>query len=243
MAAGALTVVSPAPREIWEEMAHGDPDAVVTQTPAWLDCVCHDGTFRDASRLYEFASGLRVVLPLARRNRLPRLLAIEASWPFDWGVGGSITSGGSLSTEEAVAILDDLATRAVLRASVRINAPVHPVRTGVSRRGFTTAHHTTHVLDLGRWFRPRLAAQVPLQCSPQRAQSGALTNRGQGGSHEPLRVARWRATHANPPHKFATVARVLQEACAVWVASLSGEPVAALIVLRHGDHAKYGLVP
>ncbi|MGH3524413.1 MAG: GNAT family N-acetyltransferase [Mycobacterium sp.] len=262
MAAGALTVVSPAPREIWEEMAHGDPDAVVTQTPAWLDCVCHDGTFRDASRLYEFTSGRKVVLPLARRSWLPQLLAIEASWPFDWGVGGFITSGGSLSTEEAGAILDDLATRAVLRVSVRIHPPVHPVWTGVSQRGFTTVHHTTHVLDLAGGFdhvwRHKFRSNVRRNVRKAERSSIEVKVDHSGRfipifcdlyeqsiirwaqqQHEPLGVARWRATHANPPHKFATVARVFQTACAVWVASLSGEPVAALIVLRHGDHAKY----
>lgn len=256
------TVVSPAPREIWEDMANRDPAAVATQTPAWLDCVCHDGRFSDASRLYEFSNGRKAVLPMARRSRLPRLLTSEASWPFDWGAGGVITSGGPLNAEEVAVIFDDLAIKPALRVSLRINAPAQPVWSGLSRREFTTIHHTTHVLDLRGGFNHlwrhkfrsnvrrnvRKAERSSIEVSVDR--SGRLIPlfcdlyeqsiiRWAEQQHEPLRLARWRIRRANPTHKFATVARVFQTSCAVWIASLSGEPVAALITLRHGEHAKY----
>lgn len=262
MSPSAPTVVSPAPRQVWEDMARGDPHAVVTQTPTWLDCVCHDGTFRDASRLYEFSAGRKVILPMARRSWLPQPLTTEASWPFDWGAGGAISSGGTLRIDEAAAILDDLARRPALRVSVRLNAPVPPVWIGLSQPGFTTTDHTTHVLDLTGGFdhvwqhrfrstvrrNVRKAEKSSVEVDVDRSgrfipvfcdlyeQSIIRWARQQ---HEPLRVARWRAGHANPPRKFTTVARAFQAACAVWVASISGEPVAALIVLRHGEHAKY----
>jgi hypothetical protein len=243
-------------------MAHADPGAVATQTPTWLDCVCNEGTFSDASRLYEFSGGRMAILPMARRSRLSPLLATEASWPFDWGAGGIITSGGSLRPEEVDAIFQDLACRPALRVSVRFNAPVHPSWIGPSRSGFTTIHHTTHILDLSGGFNHvwqqkfrsnvrrnvRKAERSSIEVSVDR--TGRLIPifcdlyeqsiiRWAKQQHEPLHIARWRARRANPPHKFATVARAFQAACAVWVASLSGEPVAALIVLRHGQHAKY----
>lgn len=255
-------VVSPAPREVWKDMARDDSNAVVTQTPTWLDCICHDGTFSDASRLYEFASGRKVLLPMARRSQLPRRVATEASWPFDWGAGGAIMSGGSPSVDEVHSIFDDLARRPALRVSVRFNVPVHPVWTGPSRAGFTTIDHTTHVLDLAGGFNHvwqhrfrsavrrnvRKAERSPIDVKVDR--SGRFIPifcdlyeqsiiRWAEQQHEPLPIARWRARHANPPRKFATVAQEFQAACAVWVASLAGEPVAALIVLQHGENAKY----
>ena len=256
------TVISPAPREVWDDMAQSDPTAVITQTPKWLDCVCHDGTFYDASRLYRFSDGRQAVLPMARRSRLPQMLSTEASWPFDWGAGGVITSGGVLEHQQVGAILDDLANGPALRVSVRVNAPVHPAWIGQSRKGFTTTYYTMHVLDLKGgfnhvWqqkFRPNVRRNVrkaekasievevdrtgrfiPIFCNLYE-QSIVRWAKQQ---NEPLPLARWRARQANPPGKFATVAQVFQAECAVWAAFLSGEPVAALIVLRQGEHAKY----
>ena len=44
-------VVTPAPRAAWRAVHEADPDALVSQTPDWLDCICSVAGFVDASRL------------------------------------------------------------------------------------------------------------------------------------------------------------------------------------------------
>ena len=50
-------VVTPAPREAWQAAYEADPEALVTQSPEWLDCICAVGAYEDASRLYDFGGG------------------------------------------------------------------------------------------------------------------------------------------------------------------------------------------
>ena len=76
-----LSVVSPAPREVWRELLESDPNALITQTPDWLDCICDLGDYEDASRLYHGGDGRKLVLPLVRRRGLPRKLTVSASLP------------------------------------------------------------------------------------------------------------------------------------------------------------------
>ena len=66
------TVVSPAPRSAWRELVAADPQAMPTQSPEWLDALCADGRYVDASRLYRTADGGSALLPLARRAHRPR---------------------------------------------------------------------------------------------------------------------------------------------------------------------------
>ena len=61
------TVVSPAPRSAWRELVAADPQAMPTQSPEWLDALCADGRYVDASRLYRTADGGSALLPLVRR--------------------------------------------------------------------------------------------------------------------------------------------------------------------------------
>jgi hypothetical protein len=73
-----VRVTSPVPPGVWAIVAGADPSTMPFQTPAWRDCVCPGGTWRDASRLYELGNGRRLVLMAARRN-VPGLPAIEAA--------------------------------------------------------------------------------------------------------------------------------------------------------------------
>jgi lipid II:glycine glycyltransferase (peptidoglycan interpeptide bridge formation enzyme) len=57
--------------------------------------------------------------------------------------------------------------------------------------------------------------------------------------HEPERLAQWRARRRDPRRKFALVAERLGPSCRIWLARRAGEPVAAIIVLRHGAHSSY----
>src|SRR4051794_1018905 len=94
-------VFEPAPRAEWEELAAVDSSATLLQTPRWSDCVCADGTFRDASLLFRFAGGHRMVLPLARPARRPSQLSPLGSWPFDWGIGGPVSDRATTPDEVA----------------------------------------------------------------------------------------------------------------------------------------------
>jgi hypothetical protein len=63
--------------------------------------------------------------------------------------------------------------------------------------------------------------------------------RWSGMQHEPLRLTRWRTIRETSPRMLASAARSFGPDFAVWVARSQGEPVAAIIVLRSGGHAKY----
>ena len=63
-----VTITSPAPRTEWRRVLDGDPLAVATQTPEWLDCLCARTGRTDAGRLYELPGGRRGVLPLVART-------------------------------------------------------------------------------------------------------------------------------------------------------------------------------
>lgn len=61
-----LTAVGPAARAAWLEALATDRSALVSQTPAWLDCVCASGRYEDATRAYRASHGRQLILPLAR---------------------------------------------------------------------------------------------------------------------------------------------------------------------------------
>ena len=99
-----VRVVSPAPRAAWREVLHADPTALPSQTPQWTDWLCRTRGYRDASRLYEFAGGRRLLLPLLARGTAGALS--EESMPHGAGYGGPLVAGGRPTPEEARAILE-----------------------------------------------------------------------------------------------------------------------------------------
>jgi hypothetical protein len=88
----AVGVITPAPTEIWEEVAASDPSATPFQWPTWRDCVCSTGIWQDASRLYEFPCGRRVVFMLARRTAWPGRVTVAGSWLERGGAGGALSA-------------------------------------------------------------------------------------------------------------------------------------------------------
>ena len=126
-AAGPVRVTCPAPREVWWRLAEEDGTTLVTQTPSWLDSLCATGPYEDASRLYVFGGGRRIVVPLVRRRGLPGRLTVEDSWPAGWGIGGPLASPGAPDEEEARLVFRDLARRPALRVGVRFGPDADPV--------------------------------------------------------------------------------------------------------------------
>ena len=261
-ASGPVRVTSPAPRAVWRQLASADGNALASQTPTWLDCICATGPYEDASRLYEFEGGRRLVVPLARRRGWPARLVGEDSWPSDWGIGGPLVSPGTPDETEARVVFDDLARRPALRVGVRFGPGADPVWARAAPQSFRAEEHMTQVLDLeggfgtvwDRRFHGRVRRAV------RRAERSAIKVevdrtgrlvpafydlyeqsmvRWARQQHEPLALARWRQTRSFPRQRLEAVSDRFGESCAIYLAWCAGEPAAAIVVLRHGHHAKY----
>lgn len=256
--ASVPTVTSPVSRVVWRSVLGADPAAVVSQSLAWHDAVLADGRYADASVLYEFGSGRRVVLPLARPRWLP---GVVASWPGGWGIGGPITDGGQISPAEAAAILADVARRGPLAAQIQFRHEAGQPWLGAPGR-FQAERLGCHVLDLDGGFgqvwqhRFRGTARTAIRKAErsgleiEAAGSGGLLGvftdlyeksiqRWAAQQHEPLWLSRWRTNRATSVRMMSTVAESFGANCRVWVARSQGVPVAAIIVLASGGYAKY----
>lgn len=265
MASAALSgpivrVTSPAPREAWQEVLSADPDAVITQTPDWLDCICASGPYEDASRLYETRSGRWLVLPMVRRRGLPALLAAEDSLPSGWDTGGLLGPGGP-RTEEVAAVMEDLRRRPVLRTSLRPNPLQAAAWAAASGHGVTAVPRLAHTLSLEGGFdkvwtkrftgNARRAVHkaersgLRVECDT----TGRLLPvfyelyrrsllRWAQQQHEPHQLACWRGCRRHPLVKLQAIARALGERAHLWMAWLGERPVAGILVLI-GANATY----
>jgi hypothetical protein len=255
-----LHVTTPAPREVWQEVLKSNAQALVFQTPAWLDCICALGGYEDASCLYETHGGRRLVLPLVRRKSLPEALTTQASLPLGWGIGG-LVAPGPIEAEDVAAIFADLAGRAVLRTSLRPNPLEAQVWAAARPPGVIALPRLAHVLDLDGGFervwakrfasetrtavRKAERAGLVVECDT----SGKLVpvfydlfhlslDRWARQQREPRPLARWRGRQRDPLRKFQLIAQGLGAACCLWVAWHDGRPAAAILVLQ-GANASY----
>jgi len=255
-----LTAVGAEARGAWKQALAVDSDALVSQTPAWMDCVCGFGRYEDATRAYETEDGHQLVLPLARR-RLPKPVTAVSSMPFGWGTGGLISSRGRASGEDVAAVVDDLAQERsiliVLRPSPMTDRVWGPVMPNEAIR----IRYLSQSVDLtggfsGAWKNFSSAAQRQcrkaerLGVTAERDDSGRLmpvfdalyrtsVDRWARQQHEPRWLAQWRARRRDPSAKFEAVAERLAAACQVWIAWRAGEPLAGVVVLTNGHHATY----
>lgn len=251
-----MRVISPAPRDVWLDVLKSDPTAFVYQTPKGLDALCAELGSEDASRLYEFADGRQLILPLYRRRGVPRWLTVERSPK----VGGLVCSG-PVRPEELEAIFSDLRSRPLLRTIVRPMALFGDTWAAAAPRGVNSVRRVAHVLDLQGGFetvreqrfnrqarraiRKAERAQLDVECD----RSGKLVpvfydllqrsvDRWAEQRHEPRQLARWRAKHRDPLDRFRVMAETLGDACQIWVARVNGQPAAAIVVLQ-GTNAHY----
>lgn len=251
-----MRVVTPAPRDAWREVLESDPTAFVYQTPEGIDAICAGTNLRDASRLYEFDHGRRLILPLYGRRGVPRPLAVERS-----PLVGSLISSGAVRVEELRAIFTDLTARLVFRVSV--------VPTAITGDAWDLAVPDTasrlpkvaHVLELTNDFqtiwedrfnsqarrgvRKAEKARLEVECGrgdallPEFYQLFRLSvDRWAKQRHEPRFLARWRAQRRVPFEKLRRRMATLGDACRIWVARLGGDPAAAIVVLQ-GANAHY----
>lgn len=257
----APTVTSPAPRDAWESALKSDANALVTQSLPWRDALFASGKYRDVSRLYEFRSGRRILLPLAQRRLRPEAAAVVSSWPSPWAVGGPISEDGRVSPAEASAVLSDVARLPAVAAEVKLRHDADQAWLSAAR-GFNAEATNCWMLDLGRgasdvWenkFRSsvrraiRKAERSGLVIEVDR--TGKLLDvffdlyqksvqRWAAMQHAPMWLTGRRLAPTTNPARLDVVARSFGADCMTWVArSKGGEPVASLIVLRAGLYAK-----
>ena len=262
----ARLLASPAPREEWLDLLGADPEALPFQHPDWTTAVLETSGGRDASRLYQLPSGVRAVLPAVARPALPggrraRSLLL-ASQPFGWGMGGLVVPSHDLAPEDVRAVFADLRTSGALLAAVRPAPRRGAAYRAAGLRGAIPVPHTAHVLDLAGGFatvwekrfmgkaRRAVRKAERLGVTVEWDDSGRLVpvfdelyrrsvQRWAEQQHEPVWLASARAHRNDPARKFASVAAALGSACRVWIASVEGQPAAAMITLHQGEHAVY----
>ncbi|HYI52640.1 MAG TPA: hypothetical protein VEX57_01650, partial [Microlunatus sp.] len=83
-------MITPAPREEWRAALAGDPQALPEHAPEWIDALCADGRYTDASRYYVVDDGRTFVLPLVARRGLLGLGGWLQCFPPSWGIGGLV---------------------------------------------------------------------------------------------------------------------------------------------------------
>ena len=255
-------VRSPAPRTTWREVLDLDPFMVETQSPEWADAMCASRGFKDASRLYEFADGRHVVLPLLRR-RATGVSVFEASNPLHCGVGGAVAPGGPRAGEIA-AVLRDLNRKPVVVRSVLPHPLVAEAWADAWPRaemaGGLVVPRRAHSVDLDGGIDVVSARFGKLTRRGVRhaQRSGVAVERGTGGrlvdefydlmelatrrwariQHEPPWLALRRLHHREPRSKFHAVGLHLGDRMRIWLARVDGRPIATLLVLR-GTNAYY----
>jgi hypothetical protein len=247
-------------REAWRHALAVDCDALVSQTPAWMDCVCASGRYEDVTRAYETEDGYQLILPLAQR-RLPNPVTAVSSMPFGWGTGGLISSLGRASTDDVASVLADLKQQRTTVVALRPSPLTHDVWAPVVPNEAVRIAYMSQTVDLVGGFdrawhgfssaaRRQCRKAVRLGVTAERDDTGRLipvfdalyrksVDRWARQQHEPRWLAHWRARQRDPREKFQTVAERLGRACHVWVAWHAGEPVAGVVVLTHGHHTTY----
>ena len=256
----SFTVTSPVPADVWESVLKSDGGAVVTQSRPWREALLAAGRYADVSRLYEFASGRQVVLPLVRRRGVPLRAGTLASWPQVWSTGGPICTDGTASPDEATKVLRDVAAIGALVTELRIRHDAGEPWLN-SPAGFRAEAAPYWVLDLAggaaevweRKFRGSVrravhkAERSGIEVEADR--TGRLLGefwelyqksvlRWARSQHAPAWLTRRRLASTTNPDRLATVAAAFGPDCTTWLARHEGRPVAARIVLRSGAYAK-----
>ena len=252
----SVTVVSPAPRDAWQEICDADSTATLSQTPAWTDALVGWTGWKDASRHYRTDDGRSFVLPLVKRGPAGRG-AIYASLPSGWGVGGFV-GAHTLRTEDAAAALSDIQRPNPLAARFLPNPLQGEIWSCPPTSAAIVLPRYSHVVDLEGGFdkvwseRYRRTARRTIgkasdDLDIERDTSGRLipvyrelfrrsVERWAQRSREPRWLARIRESREDPTGKLEYLAESLGDQMVTWVAWYRGEPAAADIILRGSSH-------
>jgi hypothetical protein len=255
-----IKVTTPAPRDVWTALLAQDQSALVMQTPEWFDCICASREYSDASRLYEFTNGRRLVLPLVHGSLLGGGRAKTAhSPPSSWGFGG-VVADRPIAPGDLEAVFADVSTSSALRTTLLSNPDQAAEWAAGAPAWVRTIHRTAHVLDLDGGFERVWSERFPsaTRTKIRKAERSGVVARSNAAflsifydiyvrwsvEHGaargiPARLAKLRAEHREPMRKFMLLARALGEKFRIWVAFVDGSPAAALILLVDGEDAIY----
>lgn len=251
---GVSGVISPVPQDKWRSMLNLDPAALPDHSPEWIEAMVAGGRYSDASRLYSFADGREVLLPLVRRRGLAGIGGWLQSFPAGWGMGGLV--GTDADPEIARAILQDLRTLRLQRISIRPDSQKWPIWAEALQDDVLTIPRRAHVIDLSGgidevWRGMSQASRRHVRIAERQGvriemgNSEALlqdyyalfllsVDRWAGNQHEPLALARARARRRDPLAKLRSLARHMDEGFLITLAYLEGKPVAGAVVLLVG---------
>lgn len=247
----AFTVVTPAPRDTWQRVLSNDRDALPEQAPEWVDALVAGGSYRDASRLYSFADGREVVLPLVRRRGPFGLGGWLQSYPAGWGIGGLV--GSDASADIVSEVLGDLNRLGMQRVAIRPDPRRWPTWDGTLNGGMLAIPRRAHVIDLAggedaAWAKLSKSARRGVRAAER---AGIRIKTGHSGAHledyyglfllsvdrwaeqqhEPRALARARARRRDPMNKLQAMARHLGTRFVVTLAYLGDVPLAGAITL------------
>jgi glycogen(starch) synthase len=253
---GAARVLSPVPRDVWREALTADRTAVPTQTPEWVDWLCRNRGFRDASRLYEFTDGRRLVLPMVSRSTAG-LRVTEESMPYGFGYGGGLIAHGP-TVAEIRTVLQDLTRRPVARTSL-VPMPLSAgTWAGAATGAVVRVPFLAQVIDLTGGFETVWSSRYrkDTRTKVRRAERSSLDVRSGDACcvdafaqlnrrsvlrwaqqrHQPVLLARLAERRRDRAGQLATAATELGPMCTTWSAHHAGEPVAAYATLQFGEH-------
>jgi hypothetical protein len=256
-----VSIVSPAPRDVWDRLIASDPNSLPTQTARWLDAVCSVAGLEDASRMYQAPDGRLLVLPLVRRRALGVPL-VEASFPYGWGPGGLVAEGGLVLPDDVRMVFSDLTSRHVPVVNLRPSPATATIWDEAAPSTTIRRPHMAHTLDLRDGFdqvwqarfkgdtRTRVRRAERHGVAIERDDTGRLVPvfqelyrksvaRWAHRDGRPLALARWRAARQEPHSKIRTVSAVMGTSCSIYVAFADGRPAAAIVVLIGGAGAAY----
>lgn len=243
-------------------MVDGDPGALVSHSPEWIDCLCATDGYRDATCLYEAADGRRLVVPLVSRPALPGVLRREWSMPTGWGSGG-VVSADPIHPEDLVSICADLRSRRqVLSTFLQPSPRQTALWSATGLHGVKATEGLAHVLDLtggfGIVWEQRFTGSA--RTAVRKAEkSGVVVEHDSAGrllpefydlyrasvdrwaqqDDEPLALARWRARRRESLAKFQAIAAAVPSAFHLFLARHEGRSVAGILVYRYGAGASY----
>ncbi|MBN1431049.1 MAG: GNAT family N-acetyltransferase, partial [Anaerolineae bacterium] len=256
-----VQVVSPAPRDIWNAIVGASSEVWLSQTPAWLDCVCAVGGYEDASCLYEMSGNRYLVLPMARRHVPVSGQLIVESMPHGWGIGGPLAAD-PISVDDVALVWGDLINRAALYASIRPSPLCSDIWASTCPPQVRAATNSTHILDLSGgvdhvWehrFKSTTRTKIRkaehmglrIECDSSTRLVPVFYDlylqwverraREQG---IPLWLARWRGKRWDPYNRIHSIVEHMGDACRVWVAWCDDRPAAAIITLFYKDKALF----
>ncbi|WP_435141542.1 GNAT family N-acetyltransferase [Pseudopelagicola sp. nBUS_19] len=242
----------------WDRIYARDASASPSQSRRWADIITDSSRVKDCSRLYKFADGNEVVLPLFVNTTFPRILSVYRSPPPAWGFGGLISTA-PLNSEHIRLVLEDCTKLPCAAVQIRPN----PLQADAWFRAATgTAWEplarNAHIIDLRGGFDDVWMHQFPgrTRTKIRKSRKSEVTVESGGCArlveefdilfrtsitrwakkqNEVKWLAAFRGRLRDPEKKFKKMAHDAGGLLRVYIARIEEKPVAGIIVLLDGN--------